>query len=250
MKLTTRKLTYSALMMALVFVFTFTIKVPTFTGYIHLGDAMVLLSGLLLGPLYGALAAGLGSMLSDILGGYVQWALPTLIIKGSMAFIVGLLASKKQNRSFVLFSGFIFSAIWVAFNAILYQKIVPQVGAKSEEIVTAMELSDAQELMTMTTQLKTYLLWGSVIVPILILSVLILLKYKKIANFSPVYSMSFVISGSLMVVLYYFTEYLLYGNYITATFGIPFNLIQFTAGLILAHLLLPVIQKFKLTSLS
>ena len=67
----TKKLILSALMAALTCVGTMIIKVPTPTmGYIHPGDGFVLLSGLLLGPLWGALAAGLGSALSDLIGGY------------------------------------------------------------------------------------------------------------------------------------------------------------------------------------
>ena len=56
----TKKLILSALMAALTCVGTMIIKVPTPTmGYIHPGDGFVLLSGLLLGPLWGALAAGM-----------------------------------------------------------------------------------------------------------------------------------------------------------------------------------------------
>ncbi len=40
------------------FLATFIIKIPVFQGYIHLGDAFTLLSGIILGPLYGALPAG------------------------------------------------------------------------------------------------------------------------------------------------------------------------------------------------
>lgn len=84
-------LVYTALMTALVFVATFTIKVPVpFTnGYIHPGDSMVFLAGLLLGPFYGAFAAGIGSALADLIAGYTFWMIPTLLIKGLMGFVVG-----------------------------------------------------------------------------------------------------------------------------------------------------------------
>mgnify|MGYP001774926226 FL=1 len=68
---TLKKLVFAALFAALSCVATMVIKIPTPTGgYIHAGDAVVLLSAFLLGPWWGAAAAGLGSCLADILSGY------------------------------------------------------------------------------------------------------------------------------------------------------------------------------------
>lgn len=78
-------------MAALTCVGTMIIKVPTPTmGYIHPGDGFVLLSGLLLGPLWGALAAGLGSALSDLIGGYFIYVPATFIIKALTALVAYL----------------------------------------------------------------------------------------------------------------------------------------------------------------
>ena len=63
----TKKLVVTALMAALTCIATMIIKIPTPTfGYIHLGDGFVLLSGIILGPVSGAFAAGIGSMFADI----------------------------------------------------------------------------------------------------------------------------------------------------------------------------------------
>mgnify|MGYP001535630823 CR=1 FL=1 len=88
----TNRLVMTAMMICLVLVATFSIRIPSpFTqGYVHLGDTMVFLSVLLLGKKSGALAAGLGSGLADILGGYAAYAPWTLIIKALMAFIMGV----------------------------------------------------------------------------------------------------------------------------------------------------------------
>ena len=84
----TRKIVLCALLSALTFVGTSIIRIPTpTTGYIHPGDSFVLLSGLLLGPLWGGLAAGVGSMLSDLLGGYLVYAPATFAIKTMVAVI-------------------------------------------------------------------------------------------------------------------------------------------------------------------
>ncbi len=80
----------SALMAALTCIATMVIHIPTpALGYIHFGDGMVLLSGILLGPVYGSLAAGIGSMLADVFSGYMGFAPATLIIKALAAFAGG-----------------------------------------------------------------------------------------------------------------------------------------------------------------
>lgn len=77
----------AALLAAIVCVATFVVKIPSpaTNGYFNLGDCFVLLSGWLIGPVYGALAAGLGSAIADILSGYAQYAPATFIIKALMA---------------------------------------------------------------------------------------------------------------------------------------------------------------------
>ena len=75
-----RKLVLAALLAALTAVATMIIRIPTPTqGYIHLGDGMVLICGILLGPGLGALAAGIGSMMADLIGGYMAWAAGCII---------------------------------------------------------------------------------------------------------------------------------------------------------------------------
>lgn len=86
-----KKTTYTGIMIALVFIGTSIIKLPTplTNGYIHLGDAFVLLSGYILGPIWGGLAAGIGSGLADFLSPYAIWTIPTFFIKGIAAAIIG-----------------------------------------------------------------------------------------------------------------------------------------------------------------
>lgn len=82
MKLNTKKFVLTALMAALTYAATAIIQIPSPThGYIHPGDGIVFLSGILLGPLYGGLAAGIGSMFVDLLSGYAHYVIGTFIIK-------------------------------------------------------------------------------------------------------------------------------------------------------------------------
>jgi len=78
-------------MIALTCVLTMVVRVPTPTkGYLNLGDAAVLLSGWMLGPIYGAIAGGVGSALADLLSGYPIYIPATFLIKAAMAFLVSL----------------------------------------------------------------------------------------------------------------------------------------------------------------
>ena len=82
----TNTIVMTAMMLCLVLVTTYTFKIPTpFQGYVHLGDAMIFLSVLIVGKKYGAVAAAFGSALADLLGGYVAFAPWTFVIKGLMA---------------------------------------------------------------------------------------------------------------------------------------------------------------------
>lgn len=60
----------AALFAALSCAATMSIRIPTpgTGGYIHPGDAIVILSGIVLGPVWGFLAGGIGSALADLLG--------------------------------------------------------------------------------------------------------------------------------------------------------------------------------------
>lgn len=103
----TLKLIIAALLASMTCVATMIIKIPipATGGYINLGDCIVLLSGVVLGPLYGGLAAGLGSALADLLGGYFVFAPATFVLKALMAVIMGIFinsASKNRLEKFVL----------------------------------------------------------------------------------------------------------------------------------------------------
>lgn len=96
----TRKLVITALFAALTCVATMVIRIPSGVsgGYVNLGDGMVLISAYILGPVFGALAAGIGSCLADVFAGYASFAIPTLVIKFLMALAAGFVF-KRMNKS-------------------------------------------------------------------------------------------------------------------------------------------------------
>jgi len=164
----TTKIILTGLMMAMIVVATMLIVIPSpFTGgYIHLGDAIIFLSVLILGWRYGAIAAGVGSALADLLVGYAVWAPWTLFIKGIMAAVMGLFILKamhKQGRNIL--------------GVPMYQLI------------------------------------------------------------------GMILSGCFMVAGYYVAEGVIYGNFIAAVMGIPFNIVQFSVGTVIATILAAALYK-------
>ncbi|MEF9971735.1 MAG: ECF transporter S component [Oscillospiraceae bacterium] len=100
-----RKLVWAALFTALTTVATMVIQVPSPTGgYINAGDALVILGAFFLGPVWGALAAGLGSALADVFAGYILYAPATLIIKGLMALTAGAILRSAQKKNHLAFA--------------------------------------------------------------------------------------------------------------------------------------------------
>ena len=94
--LSTRKLVFTALMAALTVAGSaIRVKVPSAiagTNAIHLGNIMCALSGILLGPQLGGLAAGLGSAIYDMFDPmYIAEAWLTFLMKGAYGLVPGLI---------------------------------------------------------------------------------------------------------------------------------------------------------------
>lgn len=138
METKTKKLVTAALFAALACVATMIIKFPSpLKGYLNIGDCIVLLCGWMLSPVYGFVAAGLGSGLADLLSGYLVYAPATFIIKGLMALIAcyifklirkslghnlparivsGILAEIIMVLGYYVFEGFMYGFIASAVN--------------------------------------------------------------------------------------------------------------------------------------
>ena len=84
----TQRIVIAALLAAVTCVVTMIVKIPSpLKGYLNLGDCVVLTAGWMLSPMYGFLAAGLGSALADLFAGYVAYVPATFVIKGVMALV-------------------------------------------------------------------------------------------------------------------------------------------------------------------
>ena len=164
----TTRIILTGLMMAMIVVATIVIPIPVpfGTGYIHFGDAMIFLSVLILGWKYGAVAAGVGSALADLIVGYGIWAPWTVVVKGGMGVIMGLFILKSMNRPGKS-----------VFGIPVYQLI------------------------------------------------------------------GMVLAGCFMAAGYYVAEGVIYGSFIAAIAGIPWNVVQFVVGTVIATLLAAALYK-------
>ncbi|MGI5963640.1 MAG: ECF transporter S component [Lawsonibacter sp.] len=123
-----RKLVLASCFASLCTVLTMVIQIPSpMQGYVNLGDCAVLLSAWILGPIYGGAAAGIGSMLADLLSGYAHYAPATLGIKFLMGFCAAVLFQLLRNHNLffgqlvsgaasgviLVFGYFAFACLWL-----------------------------------------------------------------------------------------------------------------------------------------
>ena len=110
-----KSMVMAAVMAALTYVATTVIKIPAPTGgYVHIGDGLVLLCGWILGPWWGGAAAGIGSMLVDLLGVYAHYAPGTLVIKAVDAIAAALIfRALGRGKNAMLVSGIVGEVIMV-----------------------------------------------------------------------------------------------------------------------------------------
>ena len=133
----TKRLVIGAVFAALVCVSTFAVRIPAGLsgGYVNMGDAVVLLSGYLIGPIFGGLAGGIGSALADIFGGYMVFAVPTLVIKFLVAFISGILFANMGQRkdwTILIFCGIIAECVMIS-GYFLFEKELKERAKKIYE---------------------------------------------------------------------------------------------------------------------
>ena len=102
-KISTKRIVLAALMAALTFVGSgLRVKLPVSvmgTTAFHLGNIFCALSGILLGPWLGGLAAGMGSMIFDMMDpSYIDECLITFVMKGMYGLVTGLIVWTGKNR--------------------------------------------------------------------------------------------------------------------------------------------------------
>jgi len=126
-----KTLAYTALFAALCCIGTVVIAIPLPFGYFNVGDVFVLLAGWCLGPIYGPIAAGVGSALADVISSYPIYAPATFVIKALnalIAYLVYTLIKKSiKNQKCLLALRFLSAALaecWMVVAYFLYESIL------------------------------------------------------------------------------------------------------------------------------
>ena len=165
----TRTLVLAALMAALTYITTTVVKIPTPTmGYVHIGDSFVLLSGIILGPVTGGLSAGIGSMLSDLLGGYPLWAPGTFTVKLLTAMVAGQVYKRLHLSAKALISG-IAGEVVMIIGYFLYNIVMLTIFNVGSEAVTlyAAAFQSLTEIPFNVAQAVVGIAIASVLLPVL-----------------------------------------------------------------------------------
>lgn len=137
-----KRLVYSALFIALVFVATYiNIHIPILMGQgglVHLGTLVMFMIAIKYGRTYGALAGGIGMALFDVLSIWATWAPGTLVVRLIAGFVVGTVAltPEGQGASFIrnilaILAGGVVVVLgyWLFEGLVLGYGLVPALGS-------------------------------------------------------------------------------------------------------------------------
>lgn len=125
-------LTLTAVMTALVYVFTafINIRLPIAAngGLIHLGNVPLFIGAILFGKRVGAIAGGFGMALFDVLSGWTLWAPFTLVTVAAMGYIVGKITENRQKPVYYILALIAALAVKIVgyyiAEAVIYQNLI------------------------------------------------------------------------------------------------------------------------------
>lgn len=142
----TRKVVFTALMVALTIVFTLASIALPGGGYYNFGDIAIFISAIVLGPLSGLITGALGGALGDAILGYTAYVPFTLIIKALEGLVAGLVAkyavvfikktkTGKAKEAFFVMLGNLLGGLIMAFGYFLAEGLLLSEGKWSGGIV-------------------------------------------------------------------------------------------------------------------
>ena len=112
----------SGVLSALVFAITAYLHIPTYNGYVHCGDGLIVLAACVLPMPYSIIVGALGAMLADLLTGFAIWAPGSMIIKGLLALLFTCKSNKiltKRNLVMLLPAALISAAGYYLYEALI-----------------------------------------------------------------------------------------------------------------------------------
>lgn len=215
---------FTALVCAVTMVFY--ISVPRTNGYFNFGEIMVYTTALLFGAYVGAFAGGVGSMFSDLLLGYPQFALGTLVIKACEGGLVGVLSHKKLSFGSKLhwklltFAIGLIAGVLLGITGSLYY-------SGSVEIYLGIPQPKNPTVVLSVPPLFWYIL-GAIVV-----FLISLMGFVSDPEFGW-RVLTILLGGSVMVTGYFLYEFYMISLGVAAIAEVPINIGQMTVGLIVA----------------
>ncbi|HOE84377.1 MAG TPA: ECF transporter S component [Sphaerochaeta sp.] len=91
------KIAVTAVLTAVVVVFTMIVRIPTAKGYLNLCDVAICFIAFTFGPASAFIAAGLGTALADLISGYAQWAPISFAVHGLEGLLIALIVRNKAG---------------------------------------------------------------------------------------------------------------------------------------------------------
>lgn len=242
----TKLLVLTGLMTALVTIATMFLMVPVpFTsGYIHLGDSMIFISVLLLGWKRGGFAAGVGSMMADMFLGYAGWAPWTLIIKLLMAVIMGLcIELAKKDRKNIAGISVATAAAWLGFNFAIGGILSSEALSDPSGLAAGAELASTSALPAFINTVQSQIMTGALLIPLFLIISAIYMKRKNNIKVPIYIIVSMTFAGLWMVFAYYIAGGIIYGSFAVSAFSVPWNMVQFVLGFIIAMVIYSALMR-------
>jgi len=117
-----------AVLIALTTVLTLVPKlpIPGTQGYVSLADVGVYFAAFTFGPIFGAVAGGVGTALADTLGGFAMFAPASLLIHGLQGWVSGRLGYRRSRRAQV--TGYLVSSAIMFGGYFLAEVVVYSYG--------------------------------------------------------------------------------------------------------------------------
>jgi uncharacterized membrane protein len=104
------------------------VPIPGTQGYVHLGDAAVAFTALVLGPFTALLAGGLGTAAADLLGGYAQWAPISFVVHGLQGLVIGLLVRLRPRSALLAVAAGVLGTVVMAAGYFLGGLVLEGLG--------------------------------------------------------------------------------------------------------------------------
>ena len=236
------KIIMTGLMAALVFIATSIIKIPIASGgYIHFGDAFIFYRLCFLVRFTGlSHRSRLNAFRSFVPLRAVGIAYPdNKVCDGNNN---GIYYKTAFTKNTIIFSSAILT-VWVGFTTVLKSMVAKSVRYSTADLADALN-TEPEAMLKTASELQRHLT-AAMLIFILIFSTLVywIVKKRNMPLFYPRIFLGMISCGSWMIIGYYFTEYILYGNAISPIFSIPMNLLQLSAGIIIAVITAPVLLK-------